>query len=823
MSAGNVAKFKRPSENNPALYLCDALNALAMGEHVRLPVSGPKDMIEAAQAFNRVSEMVERLNWSFQDPENFMSAEDRIEVQKMKNDLQRANEEIQIRMRLLADRSHEVECKNQEVERARQELAEKDRQLTLSSKYKSEFLANMSHELRTPLNSLLILSNQLTKNSEGNLSARQTDFAKTIHGSGTDLLMLINDILDLSKIESGTVTVEFADLQLNDLQIYVARTFRHVAESKNVNFVLHFNPSLPKSMFTDAKRLQQIIKNLLSNAFKFTHQGVVTLSVEMAYEGWNQNNEDLNSAEGVLAFSVTDTGIGIAAEKQMIIFEAFQQADGSTSRKYGGTGLGLAISRELSRLLGGEIRLVSGLEKGSTFTLYLPVNAKTVRSRKAQEASKENVHSRDIPEFLHQKNLKHGNVHVSYSAHDIRSSAESSGDDRDRLQPGDRILLVAGSNPGFINFIMNAAWENKLKILTASRAADALTLMQEYKPEAVIMEADLPDISGLRVLERVKNDISLRHIPVFMIGPEIMHAQAYGAGAAACLTWPVKSRTDINRLMNAVKGFGRGSKKTILVVDDDPERINFIQNVLGEEKISIHFARDEESVLGVFCQEKIDCLVTGKKIRDIEKYIPPSCLMPGVSILFLHVIVYDSSGGLDLKENQEGLIFFHVARTAEELLDLSALLTHSEIQGLSEKGRETISAFYRPEESLKGKKILVVDDDSRNILALTSVLSDYGMIPFSAENGHDALGHLKENPDMDMVFMDIMMPDMDGMETIRAIRRISGLKNIPIVAVTAKAMKGDREKCIESGAWDYLSKPVDIDEMRHMLEVWLHR
>ena len=513
------------------------------------------------------------------------------QLQTRQEELQQTNQELQEKAHLLAQQNHEVEHKNQEVEQARQELEFKAKQLALTSKYKSEFLANMSHELRTPLNSLLILSDQLTRNSEGNLTPKQTDFAKTIHSSGNDLLMLINDILDLSKIESGTVILESSDLQLGDLQGYVIRTFKHVAESKNVDFIVKFDSHLPKSVFTDSKRLQQIIKNLLSNAFKFTHRGQVMLSVQLAQNGWSGDREELNRAQEVLAFTVSDTGIGIASDKQRIIFEAFQQADGSTSRKYGGTGLGLAISRELSRLLGGEICLSSTPGEGSTFTLYLP--ASYVRARKLND-NNITQHLIDAPSALQAALL---DKIVSPNEPEIGLLANQIGDDRNDIQPGVRFVLIVENDLGFARFLLETAHKNGYKGIVTSLGAAALGLMADYKPDAVLLDIHLPDMEGWRVLERLKNDMTTRHIPVCVISTDESRHRAIDSGALAFVAKPIQSSITLDRMLISMTEFLQRTKKKVLVVEPDEKLSEKILLNLAADNIDIARVKNTKAAL----------------------------------------------------------------------------------------------------------------------------------------------------------------------------------------------------------------------------------
>ena len=744
------------------------------------------------------------------------------QLQTRQQELQQTNQELQEKAHLLAQQNQEVEHKNREVEQARQELELKAKQLTLTSKYKSEFLANMSHELRTPLNSLLILSDQLTKNPEGNLTARQTDFAKTIHSSGNDLLMLINDILDLSKIESGTVVLESSDLRLDDLQSYVARTFRHVAESKNVDFVIHFDQRLPKSMFTDSKRLQQIIKNLLSNAFKFTHHGQVVLSVEPAASGWSADREDLNHANQIISFSVSDTGIGIAADKQRIIFEAFQQADGSTSRRYGGTGLGLAISRELSRLLGGEIRLVSQPGKGSTFTLYLP--ATFAHARKTIDM--------DVPEKLPSLLLggtPEREVFSTSPGPEAGLLSNQADDDRDDIHPDDRFALIIENDLGFARFLLETVRDKGYKGVVTSLGADALLMMSSQKPDAIMLDIHLPDMEGWCVLDRLKNDISTRHIPVCVISTDESRKRALDSGALAFVAKPIQSRDVLDHMLADLKTFAGSKEQNVLIVDPDAAFSKKLEKEVAIGNVKISDSKNIKAALKTLKDKKIDCLIISPKaagiidgLVDLEEQKGSAAapfILGGMS-----VIVY-GEGEIDEQQWKRLAELYPVRRvySPDRLLDIMTLHLHRNIATLTEEQNKKITDLYTSGDILAGKKVLVVDDDARNIFALTSVLEEHQMNILSADSGREAINILQREPDVDIVLMDIMMPEMDGMETIREIRKISKLKNLPIVAVTAKAMKGDRQKCIEAGAWDYLSKPVDIEQMITVLKSWLHR
>jgi signal transduction histidine kinase/CheY-like chemotaxis protein/HAMP domain-containing protein len=759
------------------------------------------------------------------------------ELQSRQEELQQTNLELQEKAGLLAHQNEEVERKNREVEQARQALEDKAKQLALTSKYKSEFLANMSHELRTPLNSLLILSDQLSKNAEGNLTGRQTEFAKTIHSSGNDLLMLINDILDLSKIESGTVVVDLSEVRLDDLHSYVERTFRHVVESRGLGFTIHLDARLPRFILTDAKRLQQVIKNLLSNAFKFTHHGEVSLTVEPAEGGWSADNENLNAASSVLAFCVRDTGIGISPDKQQIIFEAFQQADASSSRKYGGTGLGLAISRELSRLLGGAIRLTSTPGKGSTFTLYLPqayTPRKPVVKPMPGEAERVSVPANGPPPSAIgaapavTKNPTMVPVLPEPSPAELRASllVNEVGDDRANIQPGDPVVLVVENDLPFARLLLDLAREKGFKGLVTSLGAAALEMAREYKPRALTLDIFLPDIDGWRVLSRLKNDLSTRDIPVCVISTEEVRERALSMGALAVVAKPIKTRETLEGMFEELKAFLRGTARNVLVAADDEKRLDLVELLAGEDLQVVGTGSSQET-LTILRQRRIGCLVLDPQLAGmpVQTLVAEARRQPGS--LACPVIVYTRR---DLSREEEAglkelgqLTPVKQVWSPERILDQATFFLHYPLAKMSASGRHILEQLHHSDQVLAGKKVLIVDDDMRNIFALTSVLEEHHMVIVAAETGRRAIQMLQSQPDIDIVLMDIMMPEMDGMDTMREIRKIACFKTLPIIAVTAKAMKGDREKCIEAGAWDYLSKPVDTDQMLAALRAWLYR
>jgi HAMP domain-containing protein/CheY-like chemotaxis protein/signal transduction histidine kinase len=730
------------------------------------------------------------------------------ELQAQQKELQQTNEQLEQKAQQLAERNVEVERKNQEIEQARRALEDKATELALTSKYKSEFLANMSHELRTPLNSILILGQQLSENPDGNLIPKQVEFARTIHGAGTDLLNLISDILDLSKIESGTVTVDAQEVLLNNLVEATVRPFRHEADNRQLAFEAEIDPNLDRTITTDSKRLQQVLKNLLSNAFKFTEQGSVRLKVSAAVGGWSADHALLNQS-AVVAFEVSDSGIGIPFEKQRIIFEAFQQADASTSRKYGGTGLGLAISRELASLLGGEIQLRSTPGKGSTFTLFLPV--KYAGSSAAVRVAP------DAPALVDSTK--------EFAAPAERTS-EQIPDDRLDIEPGDSILLVVEDDPHYARVIMDLARDRGFKVLSAMRGVDALDLAKQFQPSAVSLDVFLPDMLGWTVLSQLKQNPLTRHIPVQIITLDEDRQHALARGAFSFVTKPTTTE-GVKAAIGRIKEYATPRRKRLLVVEDNPAEQLSIRELLGYDDIVIDTAATGKEALTSLRDQQYDCVVLDLRLPDMTGFEVLEEIKRDDTMADVPVVVFT---GRELSAEEDAQlhtmarsIVVKGVESPERLLDETALFLHRIVTDLPAEKQRMLERLNSSDEDLVGRTVLLVDDDARNIFALSSVLERRGMNVLTATTGREAIEIVEKTPDLAIVLMDIMMPEMDGYQTMGVIRENPEYRRLPIIALTAKAMKGDREKCLEAGASDYLAKPVNTEQLLSALRMWLHR
>jgi HAMP domain-containing protein/signal transduction histidine kinase/CheY-like chemotaxis protein len=715
------------------------------------------------------------------------------ELQKQSLELRQTNDELQDKTLVLQQQNRDIEIKNAEIELARAGLEEKAAQLALSSKYKSEFVANMSHELRTPLNSLLILSRMLAENGEGNLNGQQVEFAETIHAAGNDLLSLINDILDLSKVEAGKMDLNLGPFALVDLCDDVERAFRPVAAQNGLEFRIERDPALPAAFVTDEQRLQQVIRNLLSNAFKFTHHGSVTLHIAP-------------DESGMVAFSVIDTGVGIPGDKLSLIFEAFQQGDGTTSRKFGGTGLGLSISREIARLLDGELRVESTPGKGSTFMLLLPVGTGL------DEPSAESVE----PAVL-----------APTAGEESQASSllpfDGADDDRTAIAAGDRVLLVIAHDATLARDALAAARARGFKGLVARRAPLGLALAREYRPDAVLIFAG--DGRGEVLLSQLKQHPETRHRPVFVAGPAGGRLAALRAGAAGYLEGADGTRA-LDHAADALEQFNARTVRRLALIQDGAELDPATMTLLGAgEDVDVVEVPFGEAIdrLGA---EGADCAVLPVANHGDSALLLLAQVAAEPRLRELPIVVYTAEP-LDPAEREQldklaATVNAKAVSTPERLVDETAMHLHRMEARLPAATRKLLSQLRTADSVFHGKRILIVDDDIRNVFALTSALEMRGMKVVYAENGREGVTKLRENPQVDLVLLDVMMPEMDGYETARAIRGMPRFETLPIISLTAKAMKGDRDKCIAAGASDYITKPVDVDQLLSLMRVWLY-
>jgi HAMP domain-containing protein/signal transduction histidine kinase/DNA-binding response OmpR family regulator len=743
------------------------------------------------------------------------------ELKSQQEVLKMTNEELEEKAVLLANQKEEVELKNQEVEEARKALEEKADQLTLTSKYKSEFLANMSHELRTPLNSLQILANELISNRDGNLTDKQIQFAKTINACGDDLIQLINDILDLSKIESGYISVDYSPISFDEISKFVQSTFNPISEAKHLRFAIDMDENLPDLIETDSQRLNQILKNLLSNSFKFTEKGEVGLKIYKADNNWKTKNPSLEAAETVIAFEISDTGIGISKEKQNIIFEAFQQAEGSTSRKYGGTGLGLSISRGLSDLLGGSIELESETNVGSRFTLFLPLKFVPLTDAEQIVVDVEVAHPAQP--------ITKGGLKSSPASTFNRSDidlffVDEVGDDRTDIKPGDTVVLIAEDNLTFAKIMLDQAHENDIKAIVTTRGNDVIDFINHFHPDAITMDINMPDTSGWKILDRLKTDFNFRHIPVYIISGEDDRNNGLKRGARNFLVKPIRNES-LTFLFKDIHNFNEKKVKNLLVIDDNEFELNMVVDAVKAKDIVVSTAKTAREAVDHLREKIFDCIILDLVLPDADGLDIISEMENNIIGQETAIIVHSAR---DVNKKQRARlnrfanrIILKSANSLDMLVDQAALFLHRVHKEMPVEMRERIESFYMREDVLIDKKVLIVDDDVRNLFALTTALERFGLNVLSAESGKEAISILDKTKDIDIVLMDIMMPEMDGYETMKNIRMGTKHKDLTIIAVTAKAMKGDRQRCIESGASDYITKPVNVDQLSSLMRVWL--
>lgn len=739
-------------------------------------------------------------------------------LQRQQEELEHYNTELQAKTRALEEQVQEVEEKNVEIERARNQLEQQALQLSMTTKYKSEFMANMSHELRTPLNSLLILSQLLSENKEGNLNQKQIEYAQTIYTSGSDLLKMIDEILDLSKVDAGKMEINHEEVHVRDIEAFVVQNFAPVASRKQLELNIRIEDQVPASLVTDGHRIKQILRNLLSNAFKFTNSGSVELAVSAVDP--DKLPAYLKRDTEYIGFSVIDTGIGIPADKTDLIFEAFQQVDGTTSRKYGGTGLGLSISRELSRLLGGGIQVESEEGKGSSFTLFLPVRPAVSEQSAAKEAAAATEEGSNTELILPKARL----VSPSVLSNQEEKSFQLE-DDRNNLGPTDRVLLIIEDDIKFASILLDMARGRGFKALVALQGDTGLKMAQSYKPDAIILDIQLPVIDGWSVLGELKSSAITRHIPVHVISVVDEVKQGLMMGAIAYLKKP-SSREALENAFNHIASYTEKSVKHLLIVEDDDIQRHSIIELIGHDDVSITAVSTGREALAELRKQRYDCMVLDLMLTDMTGFDLLDQIRDDENLIDLPIIIYTGKD-LDMKEETrlrkyaESIIIKDV-KSPERLLDETTLFLHRVEENLPEDKRKILQKLHNKEELFDGKKILLVDDDIRNVFALSSVLEGYNMEVIFAENGREAIETLQKNTDFDLILMDMMMPEMDGYEAMRRIREMPEFEKLPIIALTAKAMKEDRVKCIEAGASDYMKKPIQTEQLLSLMRVWLY-
>ena len=755
------------------------------------------------------------------------------ELLVQQEELQQSNEELEERAQLLEQQREVIRQKSAESEQASRELRRKADELERTSAYKSEFLANMSHELRTPLNSMLILSSLLQQNKEGKLSGKQVEYAGTIHSAGKDLLNLINDILDLSKIEAGRVELHLEDVALAAVAGQMHALFQPLAEHNGLDFGIEIAAGTPPLLHTDGQRLQQILKNLLANAVKFTPGGRVAMSVRRARHGEHGLGGE------ALAFAVSDTGVGVAPDQQERIFHAFQQADGSASRKFGGTGLGLSISRQLARRMGGEIGLASAAGAGSTFTLYLPLDASAVQSAPQPAAAPQDQPWADgaaggpppaaplsAPAHPGSAALAGGGQPGVAGAPRDGFPAMAMEDDRDAVQPECRCILIVEDDLSFARILRDTVRGHGFQAIVACDGEDGLALAGRYRPNAILLDVMLPHIDGWGVMRSIKDNPATRHIPVHFITCLEDRQKAMGLGAIGFITKPVTAE-QLDAVLDSIGAAIARTDKRLLVVEDDEFEAMSVAELLRTDGLDITIAHSGNAALALLAKERYDCMVLDLGLADMSGFELLDRLRDSACAPQMPVIVHS---GRSLNEVDEARlrrytdsIIVKGAKSPERLVGEVSLFLHLVESSLPQDQQKMIRRALDKEAMFEQRKVLLVDDDIRNIFSLSSVLAEKGMHIVEAGNGAEALAQLRAHPDIDVVLMDIMMPEMDGFEAMRRIRREPRWARLPIIALTAKAMLGDQKQCLDAGASDYLAKPVDLDKLFSLMRVWLYQ
>jgi len=761
-------------------------------------IAGAQNHRKLQELLEETQAQSEELQAQHSELEN-MNAELEAHSQK----LQTSEEELRVQQEELQQSNNELEERNRIITERNLEIQKKAEELEQSTRYKSEFMANMSHELRTPLNSILLLSRYLADNVEHNLSEDQKESARVIYNSGNGLLELIDELLDLSKIEAGKMDLEYNDIHINDLIVGLKDLFNPIARERSLDLNIARDENLPERFEVDKMKLEQILKNLISNALKFTSSGSVSITASLS--GKQQN---------FIAFAVTDTGIGIPHDKQELIFQAFTQADGSTKRKYGGTGLGLSISRQLARLMGGDVLLKSEPGKGSTFTLMLPLSKKDAGINTelegqllpglsiAEQAAEKPQRPRLITDVI----------------------PDEVDDDRYSLQPGDKIILIVEDDTAFAKALLQFTHSQKYKGIVAVRGDQAIELARSFRPQAILLDIQLPVRDGWEVMEELKSDSATRHIPVHIMSSLEVKRESRRQGAVEFFSKPLATE-HMREMFRKMEEVLHKDPKCVLIIEENPKHAEALAIFLQRFSVSTSIAHSVESSMAVLKEDGIDCVIMDMGIPDKTAYDALESIkqLPGMEQMPIIVFTGKSLSAAEetrIKQYADSIVV-KTAHSYQRILDEVALFLHL----VEEKRQGTGNlkpGMMNANEVLNGKTILVADDDVRNIFSLTRALERHNVRVITATDGAEALEQLEQHPETSLVLMDMMMPQMDGYESIARIRQHPRFKNLPVISVTAKAMLGDREKCIAAGASDYISKPVDIDQLVSLLRVWMY-
>ena len=795
--------------------LAIAINTIKVNTEVKILLNKTQEQAEELRA--QQEELLES-NKVLEEKTNALRVSEE-ELQQQQEELRVTNEELIEKTKSLEEQKADISEKNLALENARNDLERKAEDLAIASKYKSEFLANMSHELRTPLNSLLILSDNLAQNKNNNLTSDQVESAEIIYKSGSDLLNMINDILDLSKIESGKMTVNVEPVSIKELSDTIFHYFKHVTQQKGLDLEIIIDEKLPQKIDTDRQKVEQIIKNFMSNAIKFTAKGKVSVKFEKPEDGIRFQANGLQNGT-IIAISVTDSGIGIPLDKQKEIFEAFKQADGSISRKYGGTGLGLSISRELAKLLGGEIQLVSTHGEGSTFTFYLPATFSEQESQPTKAESKISAAPLKSEAKAAQPVITdHETEQQSLIKHDFIP------DDMDNWNPGDKVIIVIEDDPNFAKILVNQCHDRGFKCIASATGEHGYELAVKTDPIAIILDINLPGIDGWKVLDLLKDNPATRHIPVHIMSGEDETIMGSSKGAIGYLTKPAR-KADLEKAFSKINDHVNKKVSNLLLVEDDENLRKSIKILIADDDVNITDAVTGMQALDLLRENTYECMILDLGLSDmsgfelIEKIESSKIVKPPIIIYTGKDLTKEEN---DLLQKYAETIIIKGVKSEERLLDETALFMHRVISDLPANKQKMIKKIHSKTDHFQNKKVLIVDDDMRNIFALTKVLSEQGMKVSRADNGQAALDILEKDGNFDILLIDIMMPVMDGYETIKRIRSMSAFKKTPVIALTAKAMKEDRQKCIDAGASDYMAKPLNIEKLLSLLRVWLYK